>query len=113
VDASRIPRKGAGSGPRLKPVNIDRKTSAAAMQKRRLQPNDSEGSPMADNVIDFVDIREAKSKKFDGYCNRIEMVGRRQRILGLAIREMEEFSSKEEIVKTLRFAIDVLEGRGG
>jgi hypothetical protein len=31
----------------------------------------------------------------------------------LAIKDMRKFGSKEEIAKTLRFAVDVLEGRGG
>jgi hypothetical protein len=39
------------------------------------------------------------------------MDGIRQQILRLAIKEMRKFSSKEEIAKTLRFAVDVLEGR--
>jgi hypothetical protein len=41
------------------------------------------------------------------------MDGLRQQILRLAIKDMRKFSSKEEIEKTLRFAVDVLEGRGG
>ena len=41
------------------------------------------------------------------------MDGLRQQILRLAIKDMRKFGSKEEIAKTLRFAVDVLEGRGG
>jgi hypothetical protein len=59
---------------------------------------------MADEIVDLGKVRESKAKEFD-------RVGLRQQILRLAIKEMSKFSSKEEIAKTLRFAVDVLEGR--
>ena len=66
---------------------------------------------MADEIVDLGKVRESKAK--EGYCQHMDSVGRRQQILRLAIKDMRKFSSKEEIAKTLRFAVDVLEGQDG
>jgi hypothetical protein len=41
----------------------------------------------------------------------MERISKRQGILSQAIREMRRFSTRAEIAKTLRDAVDVLEGR--
>lgn len=62
---------------------------------------------MADDVVDLGAFREAKEKAL-GDC-----IDQRQRILRDAITRMRKFSTYAEIVKTMRFAIGVLEGRKG
>lgn len=64
-------------------------------------------SIMADDVVDLGAFREAKEKAF-GDC-----IDQRQRILRDAIKQMRKFSTYAEIVKTMRFAIEVLERRKG
>jgi hypothetical protein len=78
---------------------------------RSLHPKQEGAGEMADEIVDLGKVRESKAKEFDGYCQHMD--GIRQQILRLAIKDMRKFSSKEEIAKTLRFAVDVLEGRDG
>jgi hypothetical protein len=78
-----------------------------------LHPKQEGAGEMADEIVDLGKVRESKAKEFEGYCQHMDSVGRRQQILRLAIKDMRKFSSKEEIAKTLRFAVDVLEGRNG
>jgi hypothetical protein len=68
---------------------------------------------MADEIVDLGKVRESKAKKFEGCCQHMDSVGRRRQILRLAIEDMRKFSSHEEIAKTLRSAVDVLERRDG
>ena len=55
--------------------------------------------------------QEAREAETDTYFQYMERISQRQRILALAIREMRRFSTRAEIAKTLRDAVDVLEGR--
>jgi hypothetical protein len=80
---------------------------------RSLHPKQEGAGEMADEIVDLGKVRESKAKEFEGYCQHTDSVGRRYQILRLAIKEMRTFSSKEEIARTLRFAVDVLEGRDG
>ena len=43
----------------------------------------------------------------------MDSVGQRQRIMDAAVEEMRKFSTSAEVAKTLRFAVEVLEGRDG
>ena len=78
---------------------------------RSLPPKQEGAGEMADEIVDLGKVRECKAKEFDGYCQQMD--GLRQQILRLGIKDMRKFSSKEEIAKTWRFAVDVLEGQGG
>jgi hypothetical protein len=68
---------------------------------------------MEDEIVDLGKVRESKAKEFDGYSQHMD--GIRQQILRLAIKDMRKFSGKEEIAKTLRFAVvskaEAAEGR--
>jgi hypothetical protein len=55
-------------------------------------------------------LREDKAKGLADYFEHMESVGRRQRIMDAAVEEMRKFSTSAEIAKTLRFAVEVLEG---
>jgi len=71
------------------------------------RPLKQEGADeMEDEIVDLGKVRESKAKEFDGYSQHMD--GIRQQILRLAIKDMRKFSSKEEIAKTLRFAVDVV-----
>jgi hypothetical protein len=76
-----------------------------------LHPKQEGADKLADEIVDLGKIRESKAKEFDGHCQHMD--GIRQQILRLAIKDMRKFSSKEEIAKTLRLAVAVLEGRDG
>ena len=58
-------------------------------------------------------FREDKAKRLADYLEHMASVGQRQRIMDAAVEEMREFSTSAEIAKTLRFAVEVLEGRDG
>ncbi len=88
-----------------------RKPGSHSYAAIRIFPVDQEGAgEVADEIVDLGKVRESKAKEF---CQHTDSVGRRYQILRLAIKEMRTFSSKEEIAKTFRFAVDVLEGRDG
>jgi len=88
-----------------------RKPGSHSYAAIRIFPVDQEGAgEVADEIVDLGKVRESKAKEF---CRHTDSVGRRYQILRLAIKEMRTFSSKEEIAKTFRFAVDVLEGRDG
>jgi hypothetical protein len=63
---------------------------------------------MTSKIIDFGAIREDAN-----YFEHMDRVGQRQQIMAEAIEEMHKFSTSAEIAKTLRFVLDVLEGRDG
>jgi hypothetical protein len=78
------------------------------------RPLKQEGADeMEDEIVDLGKVRESKAKEFDGYSQHMD--GIRQQILRLAIKDMRKFSGKEEIAKTLRFAVvskaEAAEGR--
>jgi len=68
---------------------------------------------MTSKMIDFGAIREDKAKGLANYFEHMDRVGQRQQIMAEAIEEMHKFSTSAEIAKTLRFVLDVLEGRDG
>jgi hypothetical protein len=66
---------------------------------------------MPDKITGLGPLRETREAETDAYFQHMERIAQRQEILSHAIREMRRFSTRAEIVKTLRDAIDVLEGR--
>ena len=66
---------------------------------------------MPDEITGLGPLREAKEAEIDVYFQHMERLSQRQGILSQAIREMRRFSTRAEIAKTLRDAVDVLEGR--
>ena len=66
---------------------------------------------MTDKLIDFSARLRAKEEETVAYFQHMDRIALRQMILSKAIEEMAEFSTAAEIAKTLRFAVDVLEGR--
>jgi len=63
-------------------------------------------------VVDAGALREDKTKGLAVYFEHMDSVGQRQRIINAAVEEMRKSSTCAEIAKTLRFAIEVLEGHG-
>ena len=66
---------------------------------------------MPDKIAGLGPFREAKEGETDAYLQHMEGISLRQGILSQAIREMRRFSTRAEIAKTLRDAVDVLESR--
>ena len=66
---------------------------------------------MPDKIAGLAPPLEAKGAETDAYLQHMERISKRQGILSQAIREMRRFSTRAEIAKTLRDAVDVLEGR--
>ena len=64
-------------------------------------------------VVDAGALREDKTKGLPVYFEHMDSVGQRQRIVDAAVEEMRKFSTSAEVAKTLRFAVEVLEGRDG
>jgi hypothetical protein len=95
--------RGAGLGPRLKPVNITRKASAATTQKRSLQPNESEEAVPAKWEDAQLDRAQFASNKLYERCGVIAV---RLAELSEAIRaskasagDLSEFAKlKDELV---------------
>ena len=66
---------------------------------------------MPDKITGLGPLREPKEADTDVYLQHMERISQRRDILSQAIREMRRFSTRAEIAKTLRDAVDVLEGR--
>jgi len=67
---------------------------------------------MTNKIVDSGEFRATKAKGLAGYLVHMDSVGQRQRIINAAVEEMRKSSTCAEIAKTLRFAIEVLEGHG-
>jgi hypothetical protein len=67
---------------------------------------------MTNKIVDCGALRATKAKGLAGYLVHMDSVGQRQRIINAAVEEMRKSSTCAEIAKTLRFAIEVLEGHG-
>jgi len=81
---------------------------------REPQFNELWGAPMTNKiVVDAGALREDKTKGLAVYFEHMDSVGQRQRIVDAAVEEMRKFSTSAEVAKTLRFAVEVLEGRDG
>ena len=68
---------------------------------------------MTNKIVDCGALRATKAKGLAGYLVHMDSVGQRQRIMDAAVEEMRKFSTSAEVAKTLRFAVEVLEGRDG
>ena len=66
---------------------------------------------MPDKIAGLTPPLEAKEAETDAYLQHMERISQRQGILSEAIREMRRFSTRAEIAKTLRDAVDVLDSR--
>jgi hypothetical protein len=71
------------------------------------------GAQITNKIVDSGVLRKDKAKGLADYFEHMHSVGQRQRIIDAAVEEMRKFSTSAEIARTLRFAVEVLEGRDG
>ncbi len=64
---------------------------------------------MADKIIDLGERQAAKKQQIEAMLARAETFGECAGILADALEQMWKIANREQILKTLRFAVEVIE----
>ena len=64
---------------------------------------------MADKIIDLGEREAAKKQQIEAILARAETIGECAGILADALEQMSKIANREQILKVLRFAIEVIE----
>jgi len=66
---------------------------------------------MTDKIINFPAKKKAKADEVEAFRTGMDNSLERHTVVGETIQRMREISSDEDVVKSLRVAVDVFEGR--
>jgi hypothetical protein len=62
---------------------------------------------MTGQVVNFCARKSAREKEVEAHHMQVDDILLRHAIVAQAIKQMQEFSGREEILTTLQFAVDV------
>jgi hypothetical protein len=62
---------------------------------------------MTDQVVNFCARKLAREQEIEAHHMQVDDILHRHAIVAQAIKQMQEFSGREEILTTLQFAVDV------